>query len=215
MRVFVLVYAPYVTVVSLRWTRRRADSGCTVSMHVQITSLLRLPVTSSRDSCAPLLVTAVLSCEDVQVSMFNTRHVAPLLHYPLMALIDYRGFRLTAVAWLPLARDTLVPSAPCHLYRHSVSIVMASSASSYHLHVFLSSLIIFSYHIMQRYGSGDAGRTVLASDEELNEQMARAGTFLNLEEHPVGTTGTRLHLCGDIEGTHSDIYLTCASINSR
>jgi len=28
------------------------------------------------------------------INLMNTRHIAPKIHFPLMALIDYRGFRL-------------------------------------------------------------------------------------------------------------------------
>lgn len=79
------------------------------------------------------------------IAMFNARHVAPRLHFPLLALIDYRGYRLIAIAWLPIHKDTL------------------------------------------RYGSHDAGRTVHADVPELNEQMRKVGTYLNLAGHHVGT----------------------------
>eukprot|EP01127_Copromyxa_protea_P002621 TRINITY_DN1255_c0_g3_i1.p1 TRINITY_DN1255_c0_g3~~TRINITY_DN1255_c0_g3_i1.p1 ORF type:complete len:1791 (-),score=341.55 TRINITY_DN1255_c0_g3_i1:71-5443(-) len=38
------------------------------------------------------------------INMFNYREKASNLHFPLLALIDYRGFRLIAISWLPLAR---------------------------------------------------------------------------------------------------------------
>lgn len=38
------------------------------------------------------------------INMFNYREKAVDLHFPLLALIDYRGFRLIAISWLPLSR---------------------------------------------------------------------------------------------------------------
>lgn len=34
--------------------------------------------------------------------MFQTRKVAPKLHYPLLVLIDWRGFRLLAISLVPI-----------------------------------------------------------------------------------------------------------------
>eukprot|EP01130_Rhizamoeba_saxonica_P005569 TRINITY_DN2221_c0_g1_i2.p1 TRINITY_DN2221_c0_g1~~TRINITY_DN2221_c0_g1_i2.p1 ORF type:complete len:1736 (-),score=335.94 TRINITY_DN2221_c0_g1_i2:57-5264(-) len=43
------------------------------------------------------------------INILNTRDNATLLNYPLMALIDYRGFRLIAISWLsPLHKHSLV-----------------------------------------------------------------------------------------------------------
>jgi hypothetical protein len=41
------------------------------------------------------------------INLLNTRHVAPGLHFPLLALIDYRGFRLTALSLLPIHKDSI------------------------------------------------------------------------------------------------------------
>lgn len=41
------------------------------------------------------------------ISYFNTTLVAPDLHFPLQALIDYRGFRLIAMPWLPITKSTI------------------------------------------------------------------------------------------------------------
>lgn len=34
------------------------------------------------------------------------------LHFPLMALIDYRGFRLIALSILPVGTDTIIYGSP-------------------------------------------------------------------------------------------------------
>eukprot|EP01126_Amoeba_proteus_P009211 TRINITY_DN13496_c0_g1_i1.p1 TRINITY_DN13496_c0_g1~~TRINITY_DN13496_c0_g1_i1.p1 ORF type:complete len:136 (-),score=22.12 TRINITY_DN13496_c0_g1_i1:137-544(-) len=39
--------------------------------------------------------------------MYHTSNVAPKLHYPLMVLIDWRGFRLIALSLLPIGDGTL------------------------------------------------------------------------------------------------------------
>ncbi len=39
-------------------------------------------------------------------SYYNTN--TPGLHFPLMALIDYRGFRLVAISILPISRSTIL-----------------------------------------------------------------------------------------------------------
>lgn len=80
------------------------------------------------------------------------------LHVPLMAVIDYKGFRMTAQALLPLGKDSLV------------------------------------------YGSADAGRTVLNSNEKFNLAMEQASRSLNLRKHVVGelTQIKELHSAVDV-----------------
>lgn len=80
---------------------------------------------------------------------------------PLMALVDYRGFRIIAMSILPITEDTLVS------------------------------------------GSCDAGATVHASCTEMNSQLEKAASMLNLEGHTCGTTPgqTRnLYTATDLEG---------------
>jgi hypothetical protein len=63
---------------------------------------------------------------------------------PLMCLIDYLGFRLVAIALLPVSNSTLM------------------------------------------YGSDDGGKTVKASNDDLNKKMVELAKRLNLAEHTAG-----------------------------
>jgi hypothetical protein len=80
------------------------------------------------------------------------------LHLPLMAVIDYKGFRMTAQALLPLGKNSLI------------------------------------------YGSADAGRTVLNSNESFNLAMEKAANSLNLRKHAVGELAQvkELHAAVDV-----------------
>eukprot|EP01124_Arcella_intermedia_P007744 TRINITY_DN14795_c0_g1_i2.p1 TRINITY_DN14795_c0_g1~~TRINITY_DN14795_c0_g1_i2.p1 ORF type:complete len:549 (+),score=143.34 TRINITY_DN14795_c0_g1_i2:117-1649(+) len=73
------------------------------------------------------------------ISYFNC-HIEDL-NVPLMALVDYRGFRLIAMSILPVGEGTII------------------------------------------YGSCDAGRNIHATNERLNELMARAAEIQNLKPH--------------------------------
>lgn len=60
------------------------------------------------------------------------------------------------------------------------------------------------------YGSGDAAKTVFASDPEMNKLMEVAGNALFLKPHRVGTFRTVLYAPVDIEGhrgTDGRLYL--------
>ena len=67
------------------------------------------------------------------------------LRLPMIALVDYFGFRLIAISLLPIGEGTLV------------------------------------------YGTGDAGKTIYASDEKFNAIMERTAARLNLSSHYCGS----------------------------
>jgi hypothetical protein len=46
------------------------------------------------------------------INMFNYREKAGKLRFPLLALIDYRGFRLIAISWCVDFSIVLTPQAP-------------------------------------------------------------------------------------------------------
>ena len=89
---------------------------------------------------------------------FSTR--TPNLSFPLMALIDYKGYRLVAMSVLPIDKETL------------------------------------------KYGSADAGRSILLEDPDLNALMREASLQLNLKPHMVGPRGCEVELvsAADLEG---------------
>ena len=79
------------------------------------------------------------------------------LRVPMLALVEYLGYRLLAMPILPL------PSA-----------------------------------VPPLLGSSDAGRTVFASEEELNSLMRSAAAELHLAAHTVN--GVEMYTAGDVEG---------------
>ena len=83
------------------------------------------------------------------------------LRVPMLALVEYLGYRLLAMPILPL--PTAVPPL---------------------------------------LGSSDAGRTVYASDEQLNSLMASAAAELHLAQHTVN--GVEMYTAGDVEGHRGD-----------
>jgi tetratricopeptide (TPR) repeat protein len=89
---------------------------------------------------------------------FSTR--TPNLSFPLMALIDYKGYRLVAMSVLPIDKATL------------------------------------------KYGSADAGRSVLTEDDDLTVLIREASLQLNLKPHLVGRKGEEIELASaaDLEG---------------
>eukprot|EP01124_Arcella_intermedia_P011340 TRINITY_DN1774_c1_g2_i15.p1 TRINITY_DN1774_c1_g2~~TRINITY_DN1774_c1_g2_i15.p1 ORF type:complete len:1230 (+),score=292.57 TRINITY_DN1774_c1_g2_i15:486-4175(+) len=97
------------------------------------------------------------ACHERKGLMAYFQSYVPSLHFPLMALIHYRGFILTAVSILPInGRNSL------------------------------------------NYGSCDAGKNVMTSLPELNDAMAKAGKWINLEPHLV--KNAEIYGPGDIEG---------------
>ena len=50
-----------------------------------------------------------------------------------------------------------------------------------------------------RYGSGDAGTTVMA-DARFHKTLGEAARQLNLALHPVSSKSTPLYMAGDVEG---------------
>lgn len=82
----------------------------------------------------------------------------PDLCYPLMALIDYKGFRLVASSLLPISPSTL------------------------------------------KYGSQDAGKTVVNELPELAARIEQASASLNLKLHEAGPNNITMATATDIEG---------------
>eukprot|EP01126_Amoeba_proteus_P011640 TRINITY_DN1473_c0_g1_i18.p1 TRINITY_DN1473_c0_g1~~TRINITY_DN1473_c0_g1_i18.p1 ORF type:complete len:812 (+),score=196.67 TRINITY_DN1473_c0_g1_i18:740-3175(+) len=83
------------------------------------------------------------------------------LSLPLMALVDYRGFRIIAMSILPITHKTIVS------------------------------------------GSCDAGATVHASCDEMNQLLKKAAKILNLQEHVCGVSKNNtklLNTATDLEG---------------
>eukprot|EP01116_Phalansterium_solitarium_P022569 TRINITY_DN7502_c0_g1_i1.p1 TRINITY_DN7502_c0_g1~~TRINITY_DN7502_c0_g1_i1.p1 ORF type:complete len:1638 (+),score=449.85 TRINITY_DN7502_c0_g1_i1:121-5034(+) len=80
---------------------------------------------------------------------------------PMACILDYKGFRLIAMSWLPIHKGTL------------------------------------------KYGSEDAGKTVIAEDPTFNEMMRTGCTTLKLKKHIAGLdekTAKEIYSCVDIEG---------------
>lgn len=90
------------------------------------------------------------------ISYFNTG--ISDLNVPLMALVDYRGFRLIAMSILPVGEETII-------------------YGSWYVGVKLTTSHIIN---IQR---SDAGRNIHANDEEFNELMKVAAKKLNLKPH--------------------------------
>lgn len=85
-----------------------------------------------------------------------------------MVALDFKGCKVLAISVLPVNKSTLVygnllfqhPPSPQQVIERVTSLVL---------------------------GSSDGGRTVIASDKEVNEKMALLGHTLNLKRHTVGT----------------------------
>ncbi len=90
------------------------------------------------------------------ISYFSTN--VPGLSFPLMCLLDYKGFRLVCSSLLPINKTTLV------------------------------------------YGSQNAGKNFVNSDQEVYESVTEASRILNLKGHFVGDTNQPIHSPCDLEG---------------
>lgn len=67
----------------------------------------------------------------------------------------------------------------------------------------VNNLLRYNNHLLCRqliYGSRDAGKTVYATNTQMNQLMRSAAVKMNLKAHIVGKQHTTLHSCGDIEG---------------
>ena len=82
---------------------------CVVSIHRCTMSLFCMPVLSVLLFCNGHFHEGadITSGHDLVglMSYYNT--ASPLLHFPMMALIDYRGYRLIAQSLLPINKSTL------------------------------------------------------------------------------------------------------------
>ena len=99
----------------------------------------------------------------------------PGLNFPLMALIDYKGFRVIAMSILPINSKT-IKYGKYNGVHHTVP--------------------------NRGLGSSDAGTNVHCDVPELNEKMDRAATILNLKKHVIGAregSNIRLSSPGDLE----------------
>ena len=101
------------------------------------------------------------------------------LHVPLMAIIDYHGFRLLAVSVLPINKYIILF---IHFLSPSILSLLNLACS---LILLLFSFCFFLFRIIV-YGSRDAGKTVHASNPEMNTLMKSAAARMNLKEHLVG-----------------------------
>ena len=63
--------------------------------------------------------------------------------------------------------------------------------------MYMSTLWVTSNYYPCRYGSGDGGANVFASNEVVNAKMKNIAEKLNLRLHTVGDV--KMALCGDIE----------------
>ena len=98
----------------------------------------------------------------------------PGLHVPLMALIDYKGFRMSAQAFLPLKGG---PGAP-----------PPAAAGAPRPAAAASSLVL---------GSHDAGRTVACADARALDATRDAARALGLKRH--AARGVHLWTAVDVE----------------
>lgn len=123
----------------------------------------RVPCEYVEDSW--LGMTAVYNCHIDEITL------------PLMALIDYRGFRVVAMTLLPVkGADTLIYGSDNGGNRWLPKV----SDNWY------------------------SGLTVLAKDPKFNELMEEVGKYLNLKAHLAGKRNSVvIHLPADIEGHHS------------
>lgn len=121
------------------------------------------------------------------ISYFNTG--ISDLNVPLMALVDYRGFRLIAMSILPVGEETII-------YGSWYGVV--------YINIVRNLIILRS----------DAGRNIHANDDEFNELMKVAAKKLNLKPHrcrvalrknkPKTRMDSRTHLRGpSSESRHS------------
>jgi hypothetical protein len=85
------------------------------------------------------------------------------VHFPLMCIIDYGGFRVTASALLPLDSSTIV----------YVTIKIECTLIS--------------------KGSNNRGRTVHNSDAQIYQMMRQAAQKLNLKGHAVGSPNSIIY----------------------
>lgn len=93
------------------------------------------------------------------------------LNVPLMALVDYRGFRLIAMSILPVDESTIIYGS------WYVSIVNFNFSLLETLGIHLNLICV--------YACSDAGRNIFARDEQFNTLMKKAAKKLNLKPHRV------------------------------
>jgi hypothetical protein len=94
------------------------------------------------------------------------------LHLPLMAVIDYRGFRLLAESILPISKSTLVygtQDAGAHVSTKSHSVSLPNIHNC-------------------------AGRTVVNKNVAVAACMQKVGARLNLMPHQVNSVEVRCHV---------------------
>ena len=113
------------------------------------------------------------------------------LNFPLMSLVDYRGFRLIAISVLPVTKNTLIYGS--------------NDAGSFSLSLLLS---LFPSHPLSPPLSSlfppslpPPGVTVVNQDPIFYEKMTKAAQLLNLKSHTCGMYDTtELASAADVEG---------------
>lgn len=111
---------------------------------------------------------------------------------PLMALINYRGFRLVAISLLPINKSTIIYG------RNFVSILCDSWMYFFLKLIFFDFLYLCFFWLK---GSCDGGVTAHNSNETFNRKMEEAAKILNLKGHIVGLDKkAMIYSAGDIEG---------------
>lgn len=104
----------------------------------------------------------------------------PDIFTPLMTLVDYAGFRITAVSLLPIDSTTLGKQFNKNL----------------------STILLFErlFLFISVYGSDNGGKTVVSKSAKVARIMEDFARKLNLKAHIVG--GVRLFTPGDLEAHH-------------
>ena len=108
------------------------------------------------------------------------------VNFPLMTLVDYRGFRLVAISVLPVGKGVISNTTHTHfpLKHHN----------PFSSHYFTGTLI---------YGTCDGGATYFNSNKAFSDTMHEAAGKLNLEDHFCGSSyrnAVKLSAAADIEG---------------
>lgn len=145
----------------------------------------------------------------------NCRHVAPLLHFPLLALIDYRGFRLLAISYLPVNSKTLMYGSANGGATVHADIPELTEQMEFVGHVYKidsvgqkkSNFLPFFFIAFPEESPVILSSWILSSLYLFWNSACKIGKALNLEKHHVGDK--EIALCGDIEahqGTDSRFY---------